>query len=671
MSSSLIDAFKELNMSTAQDASDHEAVFEISYQYLSLVKNFNDINAFHNCIVSLINYDRYYRALQLLGEVSEEIHGEFPVEKAYIYYKTGHFDRLKQLYETTIVSPSFDKNSISLRALKHVMAQSYYQNGNISEALRLYRELISSNSVDNEVDMACNERAILSQLAAKENSSETPVSTVSAAEKTYDIVFNDALIVLASGNTSSALKLLEEASAMCLEQNMDSAPADLALEIAPIKLTVAYIYQITGNTQKALGELQSMDLESVTDLMTGLTFRNNYISLSDTPENVNFSIRELNYKDNLHHLRHKLTKPQFQILTKNNLLLSYQSGTLSKKSSFFRSKFSDQYALDFHGDVTLALYKILLKLEISIRDLQSISETKNASRKLFRFCQRKLESTNTDEETVAASLLLVHLNSKWAKYDQAILVLEKLVSVELDAAPERMHASVFGTLINLYETRQSHWSIKKLEEFTQALAKKFAALTPATLAENKSLYEFARAFAFKLSAANSAQDPTSILNLLKEANPNDKLVSSVLSGDLSGLVPAEDLASAVDVEELLLVNIEDMIPKQPVSESSLVTRSAVKPFKVTKKTTKPRFSKNKVLKPESSFDAEKDLDKERWLPMKLRSYYKPSKKDLKKKSGGHQGAVELSPAPAATQAPASSSSSKNKSKNKKKKKGKK
>ncbi|GEQ72234.1 hypothetical protein JCM33374_g5921 [Metschnikowia sp. JCM 33374] len=670
MSGYLIDAFKTLNLSTAQDSSDHEAVFDISYQYLSMVKNFNDINSFHNCIVSLINYDKYYRALQLLDQVPEEVHSEFPVEKAYVYYKTGHFDRLKALYETTTSASNIEISNISRRALKHVMAQSFYQNGHITEALSLYRELISTNSVDNELDVACNERAILSQLASKGSATEKPVSSVSDAEKTYDIVFNEALTELAKGNTSASLTLLNTASSMCLDQNMDLDPADLALEIAPIKLTVAYIHQINGNTRQALGVLEDTDLVGVTDLMTRLTFRNNYLSLCDTPENVNFLSRELSYKDNLHRLRHKLTKPQFQVLVRNNLLLAYQTGTLPKTSSYFRSKFYNQYAEDFVGDITPILFKVLLKLEVSLRDLQSPHETRSINRKLYKFCLQRLELNSHDDETVAAALLLVHMNSKAAKYEQAILVLEKLVAVELNAEPEKLHASIFGALISIYETQSG---TKKPQALYKSLIDKFGTLSPETLAQNQTLYGFVRAFAFKLLAANTSQDTASLLKLLNEANPKDGLVSSVLTGDHSGLVPAEELASSEEVEDLLAVNIEELIPRQSTANLPSSARESAGPYKVTKKSHKPKFSKNKAIKPTSEFNAEKDLDKERWLPLKLRSYYKPSKKDLKKKVGGHQGAVEAAPAPvpAATQTTTSSGSSKSKNKNKKKKKGKK
>ena len=66
----------------------------------------------------------------------------------------------------------------------------------------------------------------------------------------------------------------------------------------------------------------------------------------------------------------------------------------------------------------------------------------------------------------------------------------------------------------------------------------------------------------------------------------------------------------------------------------------LKVSKITKKKQNPKFGPNKVLKPIEDLQ----LDEERWLPMKLRSYYKPTKKEKKKASGGggQQGATESS-----------------------------
>ena len=89
MSNSIVKAFKSLNVSSPQSVSEHETIYEVSYQYLSNIKEFNDLVSFHNCLVALINLDRYHKALELVKQVPEDVHTEFVLEKAYIYYKTG------------------------------------------------------------------------------------------------------------------------------------------------------------------------------------------------------------------------------------------------------------------------------------------------------------------------------------------------------------------------------------------------------------------------------------------------------------------------------------------------------------------------------------------------------------------------------------------------------
>lgn len=651
MSSSVIDAFKSLKIAAAQDAAEHEAVFEVSYQYLAKIKNFQDLPAFHNCLVALINTDKYHKALEFLREVPEDVRAEYPLEVAYVYYKTGHTAQLQQVYRAAVESG--DVNDVLVRALKHVMAQSYYQSGQMAQALLLYRDLISSNTLDNDLDMACNERAILSQLAWSGHRSE-PLQTVPDAQKTYDIVFNEALIALAANDVPASLRMLEQAAAMCTEQNMDLDPADLALEIAPMKLATAYIYAHTGRLAQAERLLQDLDMALITDLMTQLLFKTNYTALTFAGANVNYIARELDYQRNLHHLRLKLTKRQSQVLLKNHLLLSYQGNTIAKSSTYLTNGFYAAFSADYAGDVTPLLYRILVKLDISLADLESAELQRAVSRKLLRFASAELEAHGASDLAIAAALLLVTANSKLAKYDQSFLVLEKLAALELAAAPEKLHASVFGLLIHLYEHSSN---AKKLAELYDALVAKLALLTTQQLQENPHLYDFVRAVAFKLASADANADV--LFKALGAADSQDAVVASVLSGDRSRLRAKEELASQEDVEVLLAVDVKQLAPAPAAASKPRVAE-----HKVTKKKAhKPQFSKSKTLK--ADFDA-KDLDQERWLPMKLRSYYKPSKKELKKRGGGHQGAVEASPAPSAPST--SASASKNK---KKKKKGKK
>ncbi|WPK25859.1 hypothetical protein PUMCH_003192 [Australozyma saopauloensis] len=652
MSSSIILSFKSLNVATAQDFSDHEAIYQASYQYLAKVKEFRDIQAVHNVIVSLINTDRYYKALEFLKQVPEDILLEFPLEKAYIYYKTGHTGLVEEIYKGSITSSELSDTLKT--AIKHVMAQCYYQNGKMAAALSLYHELITLSSTDLKLDIACNERAILSQMTNESVANETPLP-VKESDKTYDFTFNEALIALRNNDIETSLRLLKQASSMCTEQNLDSDPADLSAELAPIELALAFVYQVSGQHAQALSTLKDLDLESVSDLLTKQIIKNNLISLTTAQQNMNYTARELNFKDILHLHRNKMTRAQFRSLVKNHILLEYQGKTLSKTSNYCSNSFLKKFAEEFDGDVFPSIMKLLLRLDISAEDLNDEGKYKSVSKKIYKFALAELANTQSSETLVSAALLLVFVNSKSSKFDQAIHILEQTTKLELESDSVNFHAAIYSALVTLYEATKAH---NKLAALYASMIEKFEKLSAEDLS-NERVYGFVRNVAFRLVSVDSQIDLSNIFRALRTAQPEDKSIQSII--DRENTLLNEEFAADDDVEDLLKANLDDLMSK--VSQTRPSTRkNKITPFKITKKTQKPKFSKSKVLKAEGDFDAEKDLDQERWLPMKLRSYYKPSKKELKKKSGGHQGAVELSPAPSTNQ----SASSKNKQKKKKK-----
>lgn len=637
MSNSILQAFKGLNVASANELSQHENVYEVSYEYLSKIKNFNDNRSFHNCVVSLINLDKYHKALELIKKVPAEVHESFPLEKAYVYYKTNHTDRLVQLYE------SFPKDAqlLQLRALKHILAQAYYQNGQISQSLELYHELIKTNAnIDRNLDLLCNERAVVSQL-----SNRASVFEDSPTEDNYDVLFNTSLIELANGNRQKALELLELASDKCSAQNMDSNEEDLLTELAPIKLTTAYIFQVTGRSGEALAILDS--LTGISDLMILLIVKNNLASLAEKNHaNQNLVHRDLDYEYAFHHLKNKLTRAQFRTLLKNHLLLSYNTNTLSSSSSYLTPKFIDQYIGDFSGDYTLYVYKVLVRLNITVSDLDDLNSSRAIARKIAKY----IPSEKDPRAVVAAVLLLVAVNHKIVNFSQALPVLETVVE-ENDLTP-----GLVAVLVLLYESLNM---VRKLDEFLDALTTRVENL--GSELANDTVYNFVRILGFKNYSLGKTDNANRIFDVLQKANSEDILIKNVVNNSADGLLSVEALtAETKPVEELLAVNLDLLVPR-----TSLVAKKrssgAEKAQKVVKKARKPKFSKTKVVKPASDFNLD-DLDKERWLPLKLRSYYKPSKKELKKKAaGGHQGALE--PEKATTPTPSSAG---NKKKNKKK-----
>ena len=71
------------------------------------------------------------------------------------------------------------------------------------------------------------------------------------------MLFNEALIKLSTLNTTQALALLDKASLAHAELSGE----DLESELLPIKLTTAYVYQLTGESNKSLEILESIDVE--------------------------------------------------------------------------------------------------------------------------------------------------------------------------------------------------------------------------------------------------------------------------------------------------------------------------------------------------------------------------------------------------------------------------
>jgi len=518
--------------------------------------------------------------------------------------------------------------------------------------------LIQSNKdIDNSLDLSCNERAIIHQQNLMD-SIDIPSLTNSSIEESYDLLFNDSLVHMSKGEYATALILLNKAEQKCLDQS-DLLHEDVLLELAPIKLTMAYIYQITNKTEEALKILKELELEPINDLIVKMILSNNHFSITGrNSDNLNFMHRELNYQYNLHHLQQKLTKPQYHVLAKNHLLLSFFSGSLSNKSSYLKSRSISQWLDDFPGDYTPVMYKVLIKLGIDINDISNSLNHKQISKKLFKF----VSANKVDQQVIAATLLLVFINSKQNRFDQSMIALEKISNDQFDN--EKVLPGLIGVLIKLYEQLNLN---KNLEILFNRLMEHFMATDQKVIKNDINYYNFVKIIGFKLLILQN-ENSSKLFSLLNEVNPEDELVSTVLNNSSnSNLSPISKLTSSTPaIDDLLETSIEALIPIREQQKPISKPKPAVN--KVTKKARKPRFSASKVVKPDTEFNPE-SLDKERWLPMKVRSYYKPSKKELKKKLGGHQGAVETpSSMPTTASNATTTSSSKNK---KKKKKGKK
>lgn len=622
--SSIAQAFKNLALS-AEDASDHDSIYEVSYEYLSKVKNFNDVKSFHNCMVSLINMDKYQQAFKLVQKVPEDIHSQFPIEKAYVYYKLGRSDLLNDVYEQR------DKSDLLAdRALKHVFAQDCYRKGDSANALHLIHELITSNTeFDSNSDLGCNERAVLSQMRFMDKRQQSVPVSIESDNLNYDCLFNDALVKIAFNQLHDALQLLEKAQSICTIQNQDLEAADLLLELAPIKLTIAYAYQLQGRKDEAKALLDEFNGNETVDLMTKLITLNNYYSLETISEpNLSIALRDLDYQARTSKLQLKLTKPQLKILLKNKLLLQLHGNTISKTSKYLSNSFISEYQKLYPGDYTFYVYKVLNLLDISVTDINE-GNAEQFARKLYQHSKNDL----SEHEKLATILLLVTVNNILERYNQSIAVLEDHIGTKSQA----LVPAFAGILLGLFEETSNNRSVS--EEAGTKIKSKQDGFIDTLVSHFKEhgvskIYNFAREVAFKLYQRNDVR-AEEVFSLLRQQDPEDKLVGAVLDRSNAQLDSIDSLKSVISVDELLATPISSMIPAPTVRKSR--GTAAIASLKVHKKSRKPRFGAKKEYVNDDKFNAA-GLDEERWLPMRLRSYYKPTKKDRKK--GGQQGAIE-------------------------------
>lgn len=630
MSSSVAQAFRALKLSDVGNDSDYQNIYEVSYRYLKDVKQFRDVESLVNCLVSLINLDKYGKALRLIKQVPDDVHKDLYVEKAYIYYKLGMSNDLSSLFENFKAKAKNIANPTIERALEHIVAQNCYREGKNLEALHRYQELIQNNhDSDASLELACNERAVIYQLKVMNHIEEKPL-TASTIQESYDLLFNDALINACYGNHSVALFLLEQAQEKCLSQNSHLSESELLSELVPIKLAISCVYQVTNKVDNALEVIEDMMSKQLPDPILTMLIRNNYYALKK-PANVNENLvaRDIFEHFNSPSVQLKLSKPQFGSLLNNQLLLALYSGSLSKTSSYMKPLFLKYWSQIFTGDASLLLYKTMLNLEIEVDDLINSTKHKLTSRKLYKFITSNLNQD--DNCLVPAAFLLFTVNCRQEHFDQSIVCLERLVEHQIRST--RPLPSLCGLLINLYDDLSlSH----KLYLLLLQLSKMFIEeSTNETLSSSD--IKFIKVVGFKLLAFGDNDRARSLLDIVRKMNKNDHLVSAVFDSSDSLLAPVSKLTAAIPpIEDLLQTDMSSLM-STGVSQPLRFYKPPL-PKKVHKRYNKPRFSSSKNVVPEDEFDPN-SLDAERWFPLKLRSYYKPSKKENKKKlSASHTSA---------------------------------
>ncbi|KAG7194931.1 Signal recognition particle core component [Scheffersomyces spartinae] len=676
MSNSISQAFKALQLNKAESSSEHENIFEVSYEYLSKIKNYNDVKAFQNCLVALINLDKYNKAYELIQKIPEtSVEAELVLEIAYVLYKVGKSDQLLDLVNKHQDAVS---DGYYLFGIKNILAQNYYKIGKYQQSLQLVQECIRESGVADNTDFAVNERAVISQINFQHSTVVSNAST-DLDSQNYDLLFNESLIELSKNNKQKALELLNKAEQLCLEQNMGADKEDFLSELLPIRLNINYIKQRQGDLVGAIEGLNEeySNIGSISDDFLKLILKLNLYSCQQEQQagagkkfqESNLVFRDLQLQQVLNKMNQKLTKFQYHVLMKNNLLAKYLDGTLG--STLTSSSFIKAYLESFPEDLTAMVYGLLSELNITATDLQDKSKRFELKRKLQAAAATAADTKKQFALYILSDYIYKNLDTDSPSGAWPSKQLSKIIQHGLeDGDSNQLIPSVVGCYMSL---KEGDLNYEEKEKIVQSLKDRIITANSQELASDPNLLMLYKELGFQLiqgvhargegSSSTTIEYGKQILEALAKAIPGDKFISAFNSNDVSQLIDVDQLQANETIEELVEEGMQGF-QKYIIQRKSPI-------HKLRSRKRKPKFSANKIIKSPEDLT----LDPERWLPMKVRSYYKPTKKDRLKAS--HQGAVErqLTPAPLEstttnTNTNTSSSSSSNKNK-KKKKKGKK
>lgn len=646
------------------DITDHEEVLKAANA--ALKKSKTDIEAQHVRVVALLKLDRYDDALRALEEGGNAVKSRASIEHVYALYKTGHLEEAAKVAQSGAESGS--------RGLLHVLAQTAYRLEDFTRAAEIYEELVSKlqGAEHEENDLRINRSASDAQLEWQGNGHLVSKKKPTREDlEGFMTAYNAACGSLARGELAQGDILLRRAKDLCNASD-ELSDEEKKVEILPILVQQLYIATRLGNFDDAKGLAAEIATGNVSDPATRHIAQINMLAAKEAPENpflaqrIFTSVPSLPPSDRPFDYQSVILRQDGYVLDllalKEDGVRKSTAATLSQQTLPSTSPGANTVAVinaaaHAHSTAGKAGIKALLPL---------------------------LEKRPND---VGLLLTVLQLYVSTNNHGSAISLLEAfLTRLEQSSKPAdldvRYAPGLVGTLIALYSTQSRRSAIRaELARVATYWTDKFKSSSKQDTRSPASALLTAAGSELLTSSSDADRAlALSIFQNLHAAAAKDRaaLAGLVASDDSGKAVATDDLPSAerlvadIDAAALEEAGVAG-VPlqrtksiKRPADDKSTGRdRKAAESPKKKRKLTAKRTPKD--------FVEGKQMDPERWLPMKDRSYYRPKgKKKARMAGGGTQGGVSDEKAVAATsgQQTASGGGGAAKKSNKKKGKGK-
>lgn len=605
------------SLSLTDDTVNHAEILKHAQNIL--IKNPSHPEALHTKVVALLHLDKFDEVVKTLEKTPLE---EAKFELAYALYKSGKWEKAEEAARDARERARGEKME---RGLRHVEAQAAHRAEHFGRAMEIYKSLIESGkefAQNEDFDLRVNRNATEAQMVWKGEAMGKRKFTVDELSQ-FETTYNAACIHIARNEFPQGLMLLKKAQLLC--EGMDLSPEDLKEEVAPVIAQQIYALLKMGNVAEVAKASQELDIKTVSDAALKYIASNNSLShKSKIDPNPHLTLR-LYEACVLRPLFQTTVKPyQFQsrILSRNRLSLDLQVGKYGEvKSEVAKSQ-----------DLARSAYEIAASCGgRSVKEiLQSVKRTKNAS------TERK--------DDIALGLYATQLHMELRDITGAIETVEGLLEElsKKEGPEDKYPPALIGLLVALYRFEGRKKAPKKLDEAAQywkdqprpneslILSSTLHSLT----SHSQASLESAASFLTSINQSTTFLPPQILSAGIVAACAITK--PELAASHLSSLPPIDQLLKGINVDELEAAGVYNPSKKRTADE---VARGA-KAKKLKSAPVKAKRVRKSMLP--KDYIAGKEVDKERWLPLRDRSYYKPPKGGKKDKrrnvaQGGTQG----------------------------------
>lgn len=602
---SIEDLFTNLNRHIV--AYEYKQAVKFSDQIIAIAPN--DEDAWRCKVIGLIKLDNIDDALKAI-QAANKLPIDLNLYKAYCLYRQNKLDEALELLKS-------QEQTSSTMVLE---SQILYRLGRMDACMDVYQKLQKSKVESLEINIVAG----LVSAGRVSEVQETLDALKVKATSSFELAYNIACSLIEKTKYADAEQHLLTARRIGQETLMEDnfADEDIEIELAPITVQLAYVRQVLGNPQEAMGTYLEVINKNLADEPSLAVAINNLIALKgpkDTSDGLRKFDRIIEKSDDAQdfHLAHgldlKLSPKQKEAIYSNRVLLLLQSNRLEQARELVAA---------LPNMFPSSVMPILLQAAVLVKE----NKAGKAEEILGQFADKFPEKSKVillARATIAAS----------AGHPQ--IAADSLLRV-----PDIQHMpATVATIVTLKE---------RVGDIDGASAVFDAAIdwwSNAMAEDNKLDVIMNEAASFKLKHGREEEASKIYENLVKSHGSVEALVGLVTTAARVDVEKAEAYEKklkplpglkSVDVDKL-----EKTAGATYVEDGGNVRNiEIIEEGKAKTKTKKKRKRKPRYPKGFDPANPGPPPDPERWLPRRERSSYRPKRKDKRAAQvRGSQGAV--------------------------------